>query len=139
MTATSPEPSELEARLRRDFGPDGDWASCEADCHHGECDAGRHVLALLSDPGPETAEATRDVLAERQKQIDKGYTPEHDDEHTVAQLLRYGGMEWFLPHTLASRKRMVRAAACLLAAIERLDRDPRVTPPAAPAGPEAAS
>lgn len=78
--------------------------------------------------------ALRDVLAERQKQIDKGYTPEHDDQHSPSQIMRYGGLTWHPPlygpvDAARSRAEMVRMTACLLAAIERLDRgDYLVTP-----------
>lgn len=60
----------------------------------------------------------QDVLNERQKQIDKGYTPEHDDQHSPSQIIRYGGWNWYR----FTRKELVRAAACLIAAIDRIDR-----------------
>lgn len=103
----------------------------------------------------ELTQAARDVLAERQRQINaEGWTPEHDDEH------KSGGMalaaacyacnaatwaqrepsipaddyekfsapgfrwpwakKWWKPKS--QRQDLVRAAALLLAEIERLDR-----------------
>lgn len=71
--------------------------------------------------------AAQDVLAERQRQIDKGYTPEHDDEHSLSRIIGYGGWKWYPPtygsvNAAKTRAEMVRLAACLLAGIEWLDR-----------------
>lgn len=64
-------------------------------------------------------QAIEDVLAERQRQIRKGYTPEHDDEHAPAKILRYcGPFDW----SYVTRRQLVRIAACAIAAIERYDR-----------------
>lgn len=38
-----------------------------------------------------------DVLKKRQGQINKGYTVEHDDEHTPEQILAFGGVTWSNP------------------------------------------
>jgi hypothetical protein len=93
--------------------------------------------------------AAQDVLAERQRQIDKeGWTPEHDDQHgdhsmsvaaacytlcglpglsvgTVTvfpDLWRWTGWseQWWKPKD--RRNNLIRAAALLLAEIERMDR-----------------
>lgn len=103
--------------------------------------------------GPES-QATRDVLAERRRQVDsEGWTPEHDDRHRdgsmalaaacyasnaatwankgTAQLReKYPELslsfrwpwsrEWWKPKN--QRRDLVRAAALILAEIERLDR-----------------
>lgn len=91
------------------------------------------------------SDAVRDVAAERRRQIElEGWTPEHDDEHTHGELaqaaacyalnvqripIRCGdstlwpkgwGASWFRPKD--RRRDLVRAAALLLAEIERLDR-----------------
>lgn len=87
--------------------------------------------------------ATRDVLAERRRQVDaEGWTPEHDDEHDDGAMAQAAGCyalwgraypvkgmcpaawpwhahDW-KPET--HRANCVRAAALLLAEIERLDR-----------------
>lgn len=92
------------------------------------------------------AVAWRDVLAERQRQIEtEGWTPDHDDAHQSGELAdaaalyasikvrHVSGMavwpwepEWFKPTSGAvpgSRRRdIVKACALLLAEIERLDR-----------------
>lgn len=86
-----------------------------------------------------------DILLERMRQVNvEGWTTEHDDEHrpgTLAQAAAcyaanasefwhkgYGGRpywpfdeEWWKPKD--KRRDLVRAAALLLAEIERLDRD----------------
>lgn len=92
-------------------------------------------------------EAMDDVLTERMRQINgEGFTAEHDDKHrpgTLAQAAAcyaanasefwhkgYGGRpywpfdeEWWKPKD--KRRDLVRAAALLIAEIERID---RVTP-----------
>lgn len=81
------------------------------------------------------AGAARDVLAERRRQVEaEGWTPEHDDEHDDDELAKaaacyalgsrkgwpwYG--HWWKP-SADRRRNLVKAAALLLAEIERLDR-----------------
>ena len=88
-------------------------------------------------------QAARDVLAERQLQIAKGWTPEHDDGHDNAELITssWGAIERLKqadsligfsgPRRQKARERLVEAAAQVIAEIERLDRLP-----AAPKGKE---
>lgn len=90
--------------------------------------------------------AARDVLRERRRQIEvEGWTPEHDDEHSDGGMAvaaacyatsnhpHIGGLKarsmwgwtgwadrWFKPTT--DRRNLVKAAALLLAEIERMDR-----------------
>jgi hypothetical protein len=96
--------------------------------------------------------AWRDVIAERKRQVEaEGWTPEHDDEHDDCEMARaaacyaYGriiqgqtikgppfsatinhwslwpwDLKWWKPRD--QRQNLVRAAALLLAEIERLDR-----------------
>lgn len=90
--------------------------------------------------------AADDVLAERRRQVeDEGWTPEHDDRHGEGELARagvcyalhavygdeFGGKEhapgpwpwdrkWWKPKT--RRRDLVRAAALIIAELERLDR-----------------
>lgn len=93
--------------------------------------------------------AAEDVLAERRRQIEReGWTPEHDDEHVSGEMAlaascyavvgltdasptevpawwpRQWDSSWWRPRD--NRRNLVRAAALLLAEIERLDR--RETP-----------
>jgi len=101
------------------------------------------VCAALT---PLQTAATRDVLAERQRQISaEGWTPEHDDEHIPGTLSQAAGCyvewnaweaeyqrdgaipvnwpwaaEWWKPKD--ERRNLVRAGALILAEIERLDR-----------------
>ena len=105
-------------------------------------------------------DAARDVLAERQRQISaEGWTPEHDDEHDawsmavaaacyslwdrpatqattgrLSNLWQWTGWDqsWFKPKD--PRRNLVRAAALLLAEIERLDRAGRTIPPSGEIG-----
>lgn len=97
-------------------------------------------------------QAARDVLAERRRQVEKeGWTPEHDDEHTDGELALAAACYAIHPslgdHRVSPdgtrdsfrvpnlwpwapgfwkpqmrRKDLVRAAALILAEIERLDR-----------------
>ena len=92
--------------------------------------------------------AVMDVLVERARQIhQEGYTLEHDDEHEqnelifagaayalhVAEAAKFGWVDKYLrPHFWPAgwawkpadpRTRLVKAAALLLAAIERMDRN----------------
>lgn len=92
-----------------------------------------------------SSQAALDVLAERRRQIDvEGWTPEHDDEHDACELSDAAacyalGSEaadvgdvpgcwpqswdesWWRP-SKDRRRNLVKAAALLLAEIERLDR-----------------
>lgn len=105
--------------------------------------------AKLAAQQPMT-DASRDVLAERHRQIEaEGWTPEHDDEHedeTIAAMACFyamppGAREWcaestgygatlgeaILPEgweakTGDRRRDLVKAGALILAEIERLDR-----------------
>lgn len=94
-------------------------------------------------------DASRDVLAERHRQIEaEGWTPEHDDEHASGEMARAAGCyalhsalmaegypdafaakvpspwpwppEWWKPKD--ARRNLVKAGALILAEIERLDR-----------------
>ena len=91
--------------------------------------------------------AARDVLAERQRQIEvEGWTPEHDDAHSLGQMAgaalcylaediphwarqqAHGcywpwDAEWWNPGD--HRRNLVKAGALILAEIERLDRATR--------------
>jgi hypothetical protein len=97
------------------------------------------------------SQAARDVLAERQRQISvEGWTPEHDDEHVGGDLAAAGACyavysatygcigstpqyragnppwawpfspRWWKPKT--GREDLVKAAAMMLAEIEKIDR-----------------
>jgi hypothetical protein len=80
------------------------------------------------------------IAAERQRQIEvEGWTPEHDDEHDDGQLAKAAScyalppdyanrnfdwpwaMEWWKPSE-DRRRELVKAAALIVAEIERLDR-----------------
>jgi|GEM_PF-5515245 len=104
----------------------------------------RQVYAL---PGelPEQSQAAADVLAERRRQVEaKGWTPSHDDLYCAAELPRAAAAyilngandeapviwpfapKWWKPRD--ARSNYVRAAALILAEIERLDRQPTGSP-----------
>jgi hypothetical protein len=98
------------------------------------------MRAVRASPQTEK-DAARDVLAERKRQVDaEGWTPEHDDEHGGKQMAHAAACyalgsqgwlqrgvkfwpwddQWWKPRD--HRSNCVRAAALLLAEIERLDR-----------------
>lgn len=88
--------------------------------------------------------AINDVIAERQRQVEaEGWTPEHDDTHARGEMAEAAGsyaikaaytlngrsywphhwpwhMDWWKPKN--PRRDLVRAAALIIAEIERLDR-----------------
>lgn len=83
------------------------------------------------------SQAVLDVLAERRRQVeDEGFTPEHDDAHRNGELAKAAtcyatvwplaasywpwDLKWWKPGTV--RRNLVKAAALLVAEIERLDR-----------------
>jgi hypothetical protein len=94
------------------------------------------------------SKALEDVAKERRRQLlEEGFTPRHDDQHDAHELTRaaisyirhvqkyagnklYGditapstwpwGLNWWKPRT--PRRDLIRAAALLVAEIERLDR-----------------
>jgi hypothetical protein len=83
-------------------------------------------------------QAWSDVLAERKRQVElEGWTPEHDDEHDKGEIAAAAftavksphdinnlvwpwSLEWWRPSD--RRRNLVKAAALILAEIERLDR-----------------
>lgn len=103
-----------------------------------QAEAARVDDALDSDA---LGDAARDVIAERQRQMSvEGWTPEHDDEHADRELALAAivytesavgyhascpdtwpwSPKWFKPTT--PRRDLVKAAALILAEIERIDR-----------------
>jgi len=125
-------------------------------------DAKWAVLDALARPGADgwqASEATRDVIAERRRQIEaEGWSAEHDDEHTDGAMALAAGMyavnsasptfldfddgfgpderypigwpwhrQWWKPKN--PRRDLVRAAALIIAEIERLDRLAAATAP----------
>lgn len=82
-----------------------------------------------------------EITVERKRQIeDEGWTPQHDDEHINGEMARAGAFyamkgahislyptfwpwdwEWFKPTT--PRRNLIKAAALIVAEIERLDRE----------------
>lgn len=86
---------------------------------------------------PDATGAARDVLAERRRQVSaEGWTPEHDDQHKTGELAKAAtcyasvyplaasywpwDLKWWKPSD--RRRNLVKAAALILAEIERLDR-----------------
>lgn len=88
------------------------------------------------------SDAARDVLTERRRQIEaEGWTPEHDDQHANGEMAAAAACYAFSaarsPHNILNtvwpwslswwkpkdkRRDLVKAAALILAEIERLDR-----------------
>lgn len=99
---------------------------------------------LMAELAALRADAARDVLTERRRQVEaEGWTPEHDDEHGNGEMAEAAAcyaacaethsmtghppMSWpWSPHwwkpSPDQRRNLVKAAALLLAEIERLDR-----------------
>lgn len=86
---------------------------------------------------PDATGAARDVLEERRRQVSaEGWTPEHDDQHKTGELAKAAtcyasvyplaasywpwDLKWWKPSD--RRRNLVKAAALILAEIERLDR-----------------
>lgn len=97
-----------------------------------------------------TYKAIADIWVERNRQLDQGYTPKHDDEHAsdeIAALACYHAMPpeardwdatsttygatlgeailphgWARPSETSRRDQLVKAGALIVAEIERLDR-----------------
>ena len=104
------------------------------------------IRALLNQaPTERMSDAARDVLTERERQMnEEGWTPEHDDEHDACEMaeaaaayaLHYSGWsegglpvevwpadwsrKWWKPTT--PRRDLIKAGALILAEIERIDR-----------------
>lgn len=115
--------------------------------HSLECQA-EHAAAIAG--GMFVRGAAFDIVRERRRQIDKGFTPEHDDEHVNDQIAAYAALyampeaardwdasstgygdtlgeamtpyRWYMPSFGDRRDQLVKAGALLLAEIERLDR-----------------
>jgi len=60
-----------------------------------------------------------EIVAERERQIAKGHTAEHDDGLPALEL-RHKARNWLAGK--ASRQELIEAAALLLAEIQRVDR-----------------
>ena len=112
--------------------------------HIGDDDRDGAAIEALQPGGNGMTHAARDVLAERQRQIEvEGWTPEHDDAHSLGQMAgaalcylaediphwarqqAHGcywpwDAEWWEPGD--HRRNLVKAGALILAEIERLDR-----------------
>ncbi|WP_063888222.1 hypothetical protein [Burkholderia ubonensis] len=94
-----------------------------------------------ADAGEAVTAAARDVLAERRQQVEtEGWTSEHDDAHASGELAMAGACyattavlgnvsapmgwpwsdAWFKPTT--PRRNLIKAAALIIAEIERIDR-----------------
>lgn len=91
-------------------------------------DLGRPVdLApiLHTDPATDPPNPVGDVLheigMERADQMASGYTTQHDDEHGLEHIVDQARGR-ILPQQLRTRDDLVEAAACLVAAIEWMDR-----------------
>jgi hypothetical protein len=120
------------------FKPDlaDDFADVAVMALAAQARAGRLQAAwLLGTVAPFMATGrTRTVLeqvaAERRRQLAKGWTPEHDDGHSVDTLARNGALilngsigGWVDASRHTRREQLIIGAALAIAAIERLDRE----------------
>lgn len=73
-----------------------------------------------------TSRVLADILIERGRQIDLGWTREHDDRHALRELVALSAAQVRKPGTegpgFYSRERLIEAAAILVAAVETIDR-----------------
>ncbi len=131
---------------------DADWPPKENPQQHWEGWIARRIVdALLADSvleGVALWPAARDVLAERQRQINtEGWTPEHDDSHGDGEMAEAAACyaasahvpailkrrqapgfwpwaaKWWKPSD--TRRDLIKAGALILADLERLDRAAR--------------
>jgi hypothetical protein len=94
---------------------------------------------LRADQEGEHMSVIDEIAAERQRQVEsEGWTPEHDDQWSDGELARAAGcyavagrstipvptwpwsIKWFKPTSY--RRNLIKAAALIVAEIERLDR-----------------
>jgi hypothetical protein len=68
----------------------------------------------------ETEDVLEQVVVERERQISKGYTMAHDDDHTLSDF-RYL-IQIRLTNNYPSREEFLQIAALSVAAIELIDR-----------------
>ena len=77
----------------------------------------------------DTENVLNDIRFERYSQIDDGWTPDHDDRHDTHTLVQLAEQYAHKPGDLGpgyyDRRRLVQAAALLVAAIEAMDRRDR--------------
>jgi hypothetical protein len=114
-----------------------EWPACGCDPV-----AGRVIESLMGEHNLALTFAQRDVLKERAEQCTReGFTPAHDDAYAIGQLAEVGacyahafkrtygqaaplnwpwGDHWWKPTT--PRRNLVKAAACIIAEIEKMDR-----------------
>lgn len=73
-----------------------------------------------------------EALEERARQVDLGWSPDHDAEHGLVHLYalalqRQGRIDWLageLAYVMPSRKELIQAIALLIAAVEVMDENP---------------
>ena len=142
--------------IRKQQGSMGFWLTQVGGYHRTVADAeaaaqsdyNRRILLALTHPSSsvsaEVTDAARDVLAERQRQVEaEGWTPKHDDEHQRGEMAgaaacyalrnvqHWGAAQaaaslwpwdekWWKPSD--NRRNLVKAGALIIAEIERLDR-----------------
>lgn len=75
----------------------------------------------------ETQQVLQDVAAERRRQMELGWTPEHDDAHHVSHLVNLAESRTmnYLDdgYDRPDRQKLLEGVALLVAAVEKLDRE----------------
>ncbi|QND84552.1 Uncharacterized protein ChrSV_2326 [Chromobacterium vaccinii] len=145
LTAQQPAPAVSDAvieELRHAFANAARWGGHEA-CHRVDV---RALLAAAPQPAQQMPTVIEEIAAERRRQIEvEGWTPEHDDEHEPRMLAAAGACyalhwltegnrpllaiwpwdeSWWKP-SADPRRNWIKAAALLVAEIEREDRASR--------------
>lgn len=81
----------------------------------------------VATPHPETptSRVVNELAAERRRQIAKGWTPAHDDQHETPELVDLAlDRVYLFDHSDVRplRRRIIESAAMLVAAVEAMDR-----------------
>lgn len=140
LRATAPVGVPDDDGLAPGYGDGHDWEGFPGGCARLGCSEGCSAApAAPTVKAEQVSAAARDVIAERQRQINiEDWTPAHDDLYCAAELPRAAAAyilnganddapyiwpfaaKWWKPKD--ARANYVRAAALILAEIERLDR-----------------
>lgn len=98
-----------------------DAATPDDDAEWTARDIAQHVSEVIYEDGWRHVDpAAADILAERLRHTELGYTATHDDEHGWAHLRDIA--QGYLAGRLHSRAQLVKAASVILAMIEWQDR-----------------
>lgn len=131
----------LHARLAERESLLDHWLQLANVCDDSLTDLMKETRALLDSERPCWERTARDVLAERRRQIFKGYTPDHDDHYSLGELTGYAAAHaliatgtapgWVYQAGICSwqvkvedpRTMLITSAALIMAEVDRIDRE----------------